>query len=142
MKLNIFIITILLTISNSLWAHGEDKFGPNGGYLKMPGTFHTELVPNKDGSFKVFLTDLQFKNPTTKDSTVDMKLVEQNNSSSFTCKSETNYFTCSLNKKELKGKITISAKRLGVVANIATYELPLRLKGQSEPADPHAGHKM
>jgi hypothetical protein len=49
-------------------AHGEDKAGPNGGFIRMPGAFHTELVPSGKDKLKVYLLDIQWKNPSLKNS--------------------------------------------------------------------------
>jgi hypothetical protein len=44
--------TMVLMSGVFAWGHGEDKPGPNGGYIQMPGAFHTELVPVSDKVFK------------------------------------------------------------------------------------------
>ncbi len=36
---------------------------PNGGFIKMPGAFHTEVVPVGQNKLKVFLLDMNWKNP-------------------------------------------------------------------------------
>ena len=44
-KMMAFLVTFILMTSQS-WAHGEDKYGPHKGFIRMPGAFHTELVLN------------------------------------------------------------------------------------------------
>ena len=119
-------ILILSAIFASLqtFAHGEDVPGPHGGYIQMPANFHTEVVPDKNGkSFKVYLTDLQFKNPLTKNSEVKAQLGDQN----ILCSVKKDYFLCSGAKNLKSGTLVIKATRDGVVAQTeATYDLPLK----------------
>jgi hypothetical protein len=134
MKLIVFISVLQFCMVTNVFAHGDDKLGPNGGYVYMPGTFHTELVPVQDGTFKVYLLDLSFKNPKTLDSSVDMKYILNKKEVVYTCKvmNET-FFQCS--SEEIKGKINrgnieIKAIRSNVKANVAKYSLPLRIKSK------------
>ena len=135
-----FFIVLLMTISlfsSYAFAHGEDKYGPNKGFIKMPGSFHTELVPQKDGSFHVFLLDLQNKNPAIKDSAVELRFSHMADSSNFKCTPVENHFNCINDKKthSLKeGQLFITAKRLSNEAKEIAYDLPLKLKNE------HSGH--
>jgi hypothetical protein len=52
-------------------AHGMDKPGPHGGFIKMPGSFHTELILEEQKA-KVWLLDANFENPTIKESSLGL----------------------------------------------------------------------
>ncbi len=127
----LLVISSLL-ISTNIRAHGEENFGPNKGYIRMPGSFHTELVPQMDGAFLVFLLDLQNKNPITKDSSVDLKIKNSKESVQFKCTQMEDHFHCTNDKKvtiTADSKIVLKAKRHGIKAQEATYDLPLKLGG-------------
>jgi len=145
-QLKLFTLFALLT-TQAAFAHGDNKLGPNGGYLKMPSNFHTELVPVTDKTFNVFLTDIGFKNPMVANSKVEMLFVKDNGKIAFNCTAgNQNFFTCSSKESvPQKGQIIIKATRSGTVGADAIYEYPLKLKGEKvetkvEAADPHAGH--
>jgi hypothetical protein len=129
-KMKLLSLAFLL-IATNVYAHGEGKLGPNGGYLKMPGTFHTEVVPGDNGSFHVFLEDIQFKNPTIKDSKVELQIKNLKETVVFNCApmGETHFHCLSDKKVKLKGKLIVKATRLGIEGKKAIYDLPLRLKG-------------
>ncbi|WP_409477700.1 hypothetical protein [Pseudobdellovibrio sp. HCB154] len=139
---NLLLIGFILTTSMSAFSHGEDKLGPNKGYVKMPGGFHTEVVPNNDGTFKVYLLDIQFKNPTVKNSKVSAT-IDNGQKTEVTCSPKRNYFQCSSKKGDLtKGTLSVTAERNSVKANEAVYDLPLALaKTNTETkTDEHSGH--
>lgn len=118
---------IILATSVKGFAHGEDKLGPNGGYLKMPGGFHTEVVPEKNGNLKVFLLDIAFKNPTVKNSKVVATIINATKKE-INCKSKRDHFLCETTKADLtKGNLTIIAERSTVKGAEAIYDLPLAL---------------
>ena len=62
------IISILISslVGLTAFAHGEDKPGPHGGHIRMPANFHTEVIQDLDGSFHIYLLDMQFKEPIVK----------------------------------------------------------------------------
>jgi dipeptidase len=132
MKLLTLLVLSNFIISTSAFAHGEDKYGPNKGYIKMPGSFHTEVIPATDGSYRVYLLDLSNKNPTVKDSTLEFQIKDAEVITVFDCKPvESSHFNCiSKNKIENKGQIILTAKRLGIQAKPTTYDLPLKLKNE------------
>lgn len=128
MKTYLFIVALLISVNS--FGHGENKPGPNGGFIRMPGVFHTEVVPDqKDKSFHLFLLDLEFKNPTIKDSSVEAVLEQKRNKkvnfscevmggSHYHCKPDKNY-------NNESGKLTIKAKRDNAIGT-SIYELPLK----------------
>lgn len=125
----------------SALAHGEDKLGPNGGYIRMPGVFHTEVVAKPD-KLEVYLLDIEWKNPTIKDSNVDVKLSDENKTKTLACSPERNRFVCKLENNSLrKGQLTVTAKRGKDQGAPAIYSLPLKLEGSAMPsASGHRGH--
>lgn len=120
------VLGILIQV-NSAFAHGEDKPGPNGGFIRMPGAFHTELVKETDLKFKVYLLDMEWKNPTINASTLEATLEIGKKKTQAACESKSNYFECSLPKGTglRKGKLTIQASREDSSGGPAIYKLPL-----------------
>ena len=133
-----------MIISTSAFAHGEDKYGPNKRFIKMPGAFHTEVVPSKDGSYLVYLVDFYNKNPTVKDSAVDFQVKNNDKVTTFDCKIVKNtYYKCTTNEKiSDSGQIILTAKRLGSQGKPAIYDLPLKLKNEKAKSEGHDMHKM
>lgn len=123
------IISILasILISHTAFAHGEDKPGPNGGHIRMPGSFHTEVVTEKNGNFKIYLLDLEFKNPTLKNSKVDVKIIQGSKSTQVKCTEKEIYFSCTNTLGLKSGQLSIEATRDNAKASMkADYELPLK----------------
>ena len=137
MKLLILALSFLTSL-NAL-AHGEDRFGPNGGYVRMPGAYHTEIVLDGKNKLKVYLLDMDWKNPTTKNSSVEAVHLPQQKAP-VKCQMQVTYFECvfpaavDLTKK---GKIVLHTQREGQKGNEATYDLPLKL---TKPDDGHGNH--
>lgn len=133
---------ILLTVSIKSFGHGEDKFGPNGGYLKMPAGFHTEVVPDKDGKIKVYLLDINFKSPVVKNSKV-VATINNGNKKDINCTAKRDHFLCETSKADLaKGTLSIVAERSSVKGAEAIYDLPLTLAkpGTEMKGDDHGSH--
>lgn len=124
---SILYLTILLSLlSYKAHAHGEDKPGPNGGHIKMPSNFHTELVLLADNQLKVYLLDIQFKNPTTKNSSVSAFYKNGKKQIKLKCKAGENHYTCSGLPQAFKETLFIKANREGVKADLnAEYKFPL-----------------
>lgn len=143
----LLLVAVSLVGNLAAFGHGENKKGPFGGYIQMPGVFHTELVPDRrDKSYHIFLTDIEFKNPTVKDSSIDMTY-EKDGKTVVKFKCEVmggNHFHCIPNKDYSKdsGTLILNTTRLKQ-KGVAKYELPLKLKGATqtpEPADSGHGH--
>ncbi|WP_413291513.1 hypothetical protein [Bdellovibrio sp. HCB337] len=137
-----FLAALLLVPALS-WAHGEDKPGPHGGHIKMPGAFHVELNMDKDQSLHIFLLDMEFKNPTVKDSKIAATARHKKSLIKFNCSvMGSNHFHCIPEKKyPAKGEIVIQATRDNAVGNEVKYPLPLKSfpKEISEDTS-HEGH--
>ncbi|MBA3660235.1 MAG: hypothetical protein H0W64_00735 [Gammaproteobacteria bacterium] len=116
----------LLLVSHSAFGHGENTPGPHQGYIRMPGAFHTEVIPQKNG-IKVMLLDINFKNPMTSNSSVKAIIQNAGGEQSFTCKARKNYFFCPIALRLLlqKGTLQVLAKRKNIPGAPADYPLPL-----------------
>jgi hypothetical protein len=133
--------TMVLMSGVFAWGHGEDKPGPNGGYIQMPGAFHTELVPVSDKMLKIYLLDMEWKNPTITDSAVELRHSLGKRSLNAACKADKDHFVCefptAVDMK--KGMLEIKPQRMKAKGNLASYKLPLTFP---KPAanDEHSGH--
>lgn len=128
--MNLKFVTFLLMslTSNLVLAHGMNKLGPNGGYIKMPAAYHTELV-DKGSKMHVYLLDVIFKNPIIEKSSVKIKYIG-NSESEFLCVKSINHFVCDKPKDALTNykEIVVNTVRNGTVGKEATYALPLKLE--------------
>lgn len=126
---HIWSVVGLLVFAQYAFGHGEDKAGPNGGFIQMPGAFHTEIVQIEKDIAKVYLLDMNFQNPSIKASVVEVKLGSK---TSLKCQVQTEpYFLCQFPKGtdlSKKGRLLVKAQREGQKGNDVTYELPLKLK--------------
>lgn len=127
-KLVLIFVLILSLRLTAAFGHGESAPGPNGGFIRMPGGYHTELVPVDARTFKIYLLDFDFKNPTTEDSSVRYEL-------GGTAKGETacvasgSHFQCRLpagSKFETPGTLSILSRRAGQPGAVVKYQLPLK----------------
>ena len=136
MKIGIISAVMILVLDTSVWAHGENKPGPHGGFIRMPGAFHTEVVREAGAKLKIYLIDMQWKHPTTRDSSVQISL-KNTKSIKAKCESKTDHFVCSLPKGTdlTAGELIVQATRENQVGNAAVYPLPLKLLAES-----HEGH--
>ena len=73
MKLLTLAITLQTFFFNQ-YSYADELLGPHGGYYRMSGRDHIELVPKLNGEFSVYLLDLRLKNPTIKNSSVNVKI--------------------------------------------------------------------
>jgi len=142
--MKLFSLLISILVSLNVFAHGEDTPGPHNGYVKMLGTFHVEAAADTDGSFHVFLLDVNFKNPTIKNSSIEMNFVHGGTKNPFTCKvMGGNHFHCKPQGKYnlQRGKLFVKAKREGAVGE-GSYDLPLKWQASAEKTKPnnHSGH--
>ncbi len=126
------------------FAHGEDQPGPNGGHVKMPGPFHTELEIDSVQGAHIFLLDLNFQNPTIKDSSVTAVFESKGKKVDYKCGiMGGNHFHCVPQGKIAgKGQLKIKAVREKAVGNEVIYDLPLKPfeKASTTPAMDHSQH--
>ncbi len=137
------LVAFLAIVSAAMTAnaHGEDKPGPHGGHIRMPANFHTEVVANKDGSFQVYLIDLQFQNPSVKNSEVKGYVISEKRKK-YPLKCEVmnqDHFYCIPGRQIKSGNLIINAKRNGTKASIeAKYSLPFKAFDIKTNASPPA----
>lgn len=118
---------IFLVVSLKAFAHGEDVPGPHGGHIRMPATFHTELVIHNEITAKIYLLDLQFENPVIKNSSVSVKHKIGKTTYNLKCTPAVDHFRCLSRDPMLKGILSVKASRLGASApKAAVYNLPLK----------------
>lgn len=132
---------LVLSMPLTLLAHGEDKPGPHGGFIRMPGGFHTEVSISKD-KLSVYLLDINWKNPSIKDSTVKVDYVQNSKLSSLTCEASKTSFSCILPKEfnSNEGTLVVKAKREGMRGAAAEYPLPLGLINHNNETKEHSDH--
>ncbi len=126
--LKLAITTIgLIILTSTTYAHNEDKPGPHGGHIQMPANFHTEVISAKN-AFHVYLLDMQFENPTTKNSWVKAFVINAKKKTLLKCSPMgEEHFQC-VSKKPIKtGFLILKTKRNGTEASMdAKYEIPLK----------------
>lgn len=128
--LSVATFFLLMFSSPRVLAHGEDKLGPHGGYIKMPGAFHTELVPLGKDKLSIYLLDINWENPSTIDSAVELKLISKKDKKSINCIKSVEKYDCTLPKGSLLkvGTLELKATREGQKGNQVDYKLPLKLQ--------------
>ena len=141
---NITVIFTLLFSSAFAAAHGEDRPGPNGGYIRMPGAYHTEVVVTEPHRLKVYLLDINWKNPTVKESGVKVSIASAKPASTD-CIAAKDHFVCELPKNvnlQSTGTLNLISTRAKQKGAGATYALPLSFgAAAAEPAkDEHHNH--
>lgn len=135
------ICFFLLNSSVPVGAHGEDKPGPHGGHIQMPGAFHTELMLDESQGAHIFLLDINFQNPTVKDSKIEMKFVGDKKQIPFTCSvMGGNHFHCvPQGKYPNKGELRLKPIREKVVGAEVIYKIPLET-AKAPAKSNHQGH--
>ncbi len=127
-------LVLYLFFSVDGYPHGENIPGPHGGYIRMPGGFHTELLI-ENNTLAVYLLDVEFNNPVVKRSNVSGVYKGKNKQINFECTVKHDYFRCELpNDLNLEtGEINLKTNRLGMPAGIALYKLPLTRSAPGKP---------
>lgn len=140
--MKLFLIFILIASISNSFSHGGGKPGPHGGHIQMPGSFHTELVLENDNA-KVFLLDINFKNPTTVDSKIHVRAQNKTKKENdeVSCVKKVNHFECPLkNLLSTYSQISIKATRNGKTGSEAIYELPLTFPKQTKQVPDKTKH--
>lgn len=118
-----------LTFTAIQWAlaHGEDVPGPHGGHIRMPANFHTEVLSGGKNTFQIYLLDMEFKNPSVTNSSVQAQLIQKNKTTELTCAAKDDHFECKSEVTIKTGTLVIKPNRLGTLASMeAKYSLPLK----------------
>lgn len=138
-RIGFFMLPLMMALPFSeVFAHGEDRAGPHGGYLRMPGGFHTEVVKKSAQNFEIYLLDIEWKNPLVEKSTVTAHLQRGKNVIALTCAAAKKKFICKLLKSETTKDgdiLVVAANRNGMPGTPASYSLPLSLGD-----GPHSAH--
>lgn len=132
------LFLIMMPFSLTVFAHGEDKPGPHGGHIRMPGAFHTEIVKDKEG-YRVYLLDINWKNPSVLDSSVSANIQAGKKKTNLSCAKESDSYLCKSSLPE-KGELNITAKREGQTGHVAKYKLPLKFEVHQNEMPAHSGH--
>ncbi len=126
------LVVALGLVTLPVLGHGEDKLGPHGGHIKMPGAFHTELVLAGPGKVNIYLLDFNMKNPSVRDSSVVLSLHGRGRVSApcVQRKDDRNddYFACEFPPMAdfaKKGALVLEAQREKQKGQVVRYELPL-----------------
>lgn len=121
------IVAALIITSSTAFAHGEHKPGPNGGEIRMPGPFHTEVVSEGAKKLKIYLLDMKFQSPTTEGAELEVRF-EGEKSSQATCEKEANFFDCTFGEEVLtsQGQLYVKATRLNKKGSLVVYQTPLK----------------
>ncbi len=98
---SLYYFVLAIIIHPYTFAHGENHPGPHGGVIRMPGAFHTEVMPRNNG-FEIMLLDINFQHPTTKNSSVKAAIKTDKKSIALKCEIRSNYFLCTANKHLIK----------------------------------------
>jgi hypothetical protein len=121
-----WLIAGLLIYSGQAFGHGEGMQGPHGGAIQMPANYHTEVVIGEAHTIKVYLLDMQFKNPTTESSYVRLTLVKGNKKSPVTCLTMADYYQCRIKKDLNSGELHVISQRQGIKGIEVKYKLPIK----------------
>lgn len=143
MKKLIVKILVLTAVTTAAWAHGENKPGPHGGVIRMPGAFHTELKQTGARSVELFLLDMEWKNPIVENSGAKATFKKSDGTEvALSCITKAKSFKCELPKGsrfEKGGKVTIQASRSGMHGGLAEYQYPFK-PGNPSMKGQHHGH--
>ncbi|TGM42416.1 hypothetical protein EHQ92_16630 [Leptospira biflexa] len=125
-SIGIVVFSVLFSFQPIL-AHGEHKPGPNGGVIRMPGAFHTEVLVYKNLGFKVYLLDINFENPTSKNSDVNAIIVNAGKEVRLKCSGHPDHFYCELPKGASldTGELLLNPVWKGQKGAEVKYKLPL-----------------
>lgn len=124
------ILLLALTLSFApvrVFAHGENTPGPHGGSIRMPGLLHTEVLQSDIQHLRVYLLDIEFKNPVTTNSTLKVSIKGAKESKELKCSPDKEYFLCEVSDPEIlnQGELIVEANREGQAGAPVSYKLPV-----------------
>jgi hypothetical protein len=125
-------VTILMTLavtyitSMPLYAHGMNKAGPHGGYIRMPGTYHVELVPAAK-EIKVYFLDMNFAPIPLNQAHVTLTL-NGKKPLKAQCLREMHFFRCDTNEQSFKNfkELILESSKDGEPMATSSYKIPLK----------------
>ena len=117
-------LSLIFLISNP--SRAGAKIGPHGGYLAMAGLYYSELIPDSDGSFHIYLLDVDLKNPMVKDSEVQAWFISEKSSIELKgAASGADHFDCVPQSQVLRSKtLLVKTKRGQAEGHETIYKLP------------------
>ncbi|NUM89268.1 MAG: hypothetical protein HUU37_08705 [Bdellovibrionales bacterium] len=120
-----YLWILLLTPALAL-AHGEDKPGPHGGAIRMPGAFHTEAIVSDTGDLYVYFLDVNFQQLSPK----LFKLGAALGSETASCTTKAERSECKFPSPLMgkTGKLVLKLQKGKGPKSEAVYELPLNGK--------------
>lgn len=125
-------LLVTLHLGTPAWGHGMNHPGPNGGEIRMPGIFHTEVY--MEGKIiRAYLLDGEMQNAVIEKSTVSGYVKRGAEKFDLICKVEKDYFGCraGAGREVLPGdRVVLQANRQGQ-AGIAIYQFPFKYPGKS-----------
>lgn len=122
-------LIFLVFLSTSALAHGEDKPGPHGGHVRMPASFHTELLQDSSAfTFKIYLSDVHFGNVDNKTSELSAKALTSSGDVELSCQKVETFFQCSapLPSGVVASELRVNSKYKDQPRATAIYKLPLK----------------
>lgn len=125
---SVFLAVILASGGSLAFGHGEDKPGPYGGFIRMPGAFHVELVPMGATKAQIYLLDIQFKNPSLKNSAVKLRFKNEKVTEAKCAKKDSAYlceFPAGIDLSS-SGTLLLQATREGQKGVEVSYPTPLK----------------
>jgi hypothetical protein len=126
MKAAFVTLLFAFCLSEQTLAHGMNKPGPHGGYIRMPGNYHIELVP-AGKELKVYFLDMNFAPIPLNEATVSLTLTGKKPLKAQ-CLKEMHFFRC--DTKELSFKmfkeVVVESSKAGEVEATSTYKIPLK----------------
>lgn len=140
-QFQILILAFLLSIN--AYPHGENVPGPRGGFIRMPGAFHIELVPASKDRLQFYLLDMEFKNPIIEKSSIQAKWVRGGVTKNLICLTKKIHFEC-LIPKEISLKkgtqIEVQATRNEQKGLPAKYVYPFEHESTNTESSEHSQH--
>lgn len=117
------ISAVMIFGASFVFAHGEDKPGPHGGVIRMPGAYHTEVVVLGKNRLRIYLLDINWKNPSVKNSSVGVTFGGEK----AQCEKKKDSFVCEFGSGvdlTTKGKLVVESMREKQRGNVVEYGTP------------------
>jgi hypothetical protein len=126
MKASFVTIFAAFALSASSYAHGMNKAGPHGGYVRMPGTYHVELVP-AGKELKVYFLDMNFAPIPINQASVTLTL-NGKKPLKAQCLKEMHFFRCDTNEQSIKNykEVLLETSKDGETPATSNYKIPLK----------------
>lgn len=124
------LVFVILAILNAglAYGHGMSHAGPNGGEIRMPGIFHTEVFLDQSKTVRAYLLDGDIKNAVVAKSKVSAYVKRDTQKIEMSCEVKSDYFGCKGVDLKPGDKLVIQADRQGQ-AGVAIYQFPFKYTG-------------